>query len=263
MSIFKATPSPALYQSILAIARDPDETDDKLMEYLSSSATSSSENFSAALEIYASNFNEREISALLESHSHLLRPRDALIYQGAVAVLGLTQSCLPRILQIVEKEFIVTLRAISAALSTSFSNIGEEENKKEMNRILKLRQGSTSREDRVREWVDAVLTPGTASPHPMALAAMMIGLPFVPQLNIADGSDPLDVLDINQDDEDLEDLRDERRPKLKERFDGWNGAAMSMEGGPRLLVKVYQRLIELMPFIQAADAVDEMISRCA
>jgi hypothetical protein len=48
---------------------------------------------------------------------------------------------------------------------------------------------------------------------------------------------------------------------MKMRWEGWCDMALSMKGGANLLFKIYNEVVELMPF-RASDAVSEMISRC-
>jgi len=59
----------------------------------------------------------------------------------------------------------------------------------------------------------------------------------------------------------LEDLRDEFRPRIKERFDGWVEVGSVMPGGAGVLLRVYIKILGLMPFFRAGDVVDEIISR--
>ena len=93
----------------------------------------------------------------------------------------------------------------------------------------------------------------------MALAAMMMGFPFMP--DGSEGSDPYGYLDVEQHDKDLDTLREEFRPRFRDRFDGWNETALGIKGGPAVLLRIYSKIVEFMPFIQAPDVVDEMISR--
>lgn len=260
-SIFKITPSLRLYNSILAVSPELDDTAPEIMDILSSIASSSSETFAAALDIHAAECNTEDIASLLDSHSHLLRPRDAPTFQSAVAVLSDDPFFQLRSLKILEKELIETARTIRAALLCCFSHIDDDIHRAEMAQIVNLRHGSSTRQDRIERWVDAVITPGTNPPHPMVFAAMMMGLPVGPVLDDTEDADALGYLDFDHTDPDLEDLREEFRPRLKERFEGWNETAMSMKGGPGVLLKVYAKLLELMPYMRASDAVDEMIGR--
>jgi len=123
--------------------------------------------------------------------------------------------------------------------------------------------GSAVRHDRIERWVDAVVTPNSQPTNPMNFAALLMGLPLPAGLDDGDDGDPFGYLDIDQNDPDLEDLREEFRPPLKERFDGWNDTALLIHGGPALLLDIYAKLMDLMPFLRATDAIDEMISRIA
>lgn len=261
LATFKLTPSLALYNSLLSISADADATSRTLLSILAKVATSSSETLVAALDIYASENLSRKIVSLLDSHSFLLRPRDALTLQTAVSVLSFDPPYQSRSLQVLEKELLDTVYSIRAALRSSFCHIEEDENKAEITEIVKLRQASLSRRERVERWVNAVVTPGTAPTHPMAFAALMMGLPMLPGLDDGDDGDPLGYLDMDPSDPDLEDLREEFRPKIKDRFDGWTDTAVSMKGGSTVLLKVYAKVQELMPFIRAPDIVEEMIGQ--
>jgi hypothetical protein len=257
-SVFKVTPSLPLFSSIVEISAGDTGVITQHLKILQSIATSNSDNFASALAILTTEHKVKEVASLLESHSHLLRPRDAPVLHTAVCLLSNRPAYHLRSLQILEKEFIDTSRAMSVAITACFSSIGKESNKLELARIIKLRSGSQNRQDRIQTWVDTVITPGTLSPHPMALAAMMMGFPFVPE---GEGSDPYGYLDVEQNDKDLDDLRDEYRPKLKDRFDGWNETAQVIKGGAGVLFRIYSKIVELMPFIQASDLIEEMISR--
>jgi hypothetical protein len=59
----------------------------------------------------------------------------------------------------------------------------------------------------------------------------------------------------------LDDLREEFRPKLKDRFEGWYLLTQTMRGGGAVLFKIYAQAIEMMSFLQAPDAMAEMLNR--
>lgn len=259
MTRFELMPSLSLHHSLLSLSLDPDETEDEMQDILAEVATSSSDTFAAALNIYSNDDNPEPISTLLITHYHLLRPRDASILQSATVTLAGDSDFTSQSLQILEKELMDTARALRAAVSPLFNRIEEDTNKQEIVQIAKLRHGSAQRQDRVERWVDKVVTPGRGTPNPMALAAFMMGLPIAPGMEDDDDADPLGYLD--QPDTDLEDLREEFRPKIQERFDGWTEVALVFKGGPAVLMKVYTQIIALMPFFRVHDVVEEMISR--
>lgn len=172
-----------------------------------------------------------------------------------------------------------------------FRGLEEEENKVELKKVLGLRVGSQGRIDRVNRWVDKVLTrsPSTAAGgagggpggfHPVALAAaMMMGFP-PPGLGDGNGDadedadmDMIRLLLEDPDDPDVEELR----PRLKERFIGWQNAALTVKGGTALLGRVYSRMVgddsgkgegseaegsEGMSFLLGNDVTEAMIVRC-
>jgi len=251
-----------LYSSILSISADADHAVYELRELLSSVATSCSDNFAAALDIHASESSTEDILTLLDNHSHLLRPRDANALQSAVAVLSDTPLLQAHGLQIIRKELLDTARAIHSSLLSCFSNVDEVIHREEIRHIAALRMGSSLRHDRIEQWVDAIVTPGSQPPNPMNFAAILMGLPLPPGLDDGD-DDPLGHLDVDQNDPDLEDLREEFRPNLKERFEGWSEMPLTIQGGQALLIDIYVKLTEMMPFLHASDAVDEMIARLA
>jgi len=263
MSVFEVSPSQALFSALLSISPDPETTEEEMMTHLDTIATSCSETFSAALDIYTFMEDADMTMTLLRTHSHLLRPRDAPSLQAAVTVMGKSGDYQARSLEIIEKELLDTARALRAALLVSFSQLDTLSNKEEIQQILKLRQGAAGRQDRIEAWVDAVSTPGTTTPNPMAFAAMMMGLPLVPGMDPSEDADPLGYLDLDPHDPDLEDLREEFRPSFKNRFEGWCSVAFIVSGGDMVLVKVFKKLIELMPFLRANDVVEEMVGRLA
>ncbi|TFK83254.1 hypothetical protein K466DRAFT_589876 [Polyporus arcularius HHB13444] len=263
LAVFKVNPSLRLYSAILANSTSPETTAAELMTYLNEMAPSCPEVFAAALDIHSLERNTITLASLLSSHSHLIRPRDAPIYQSAVTTLGADPFQQQRALDIIEKELLDTANAVRAPLLASFSLLETPENKAEIEQILKLRPSAGGRQDRIERWVDAVITPGTNTPNPMALAAMVMGLPIVPVLDGMDDADPLGYLDLDPTDPDMEDLRDEFRPRLKQRFEGWADAGIAVKGGQTILVKVYRELVKTMPWLRASDVVEEMMARLA
>jgi hypothetical protein len=259
ISIFRVTPSLQLFNSLVNFGSRQSGTNAELCSIISSVATNSSDNFATALAIHALEENVNEIATLLDSHTHLLRPRDAVHYQTAITVLSSNPLLSTLCLRTTEKELVDTIRTISAALLAPFCNIGKEEHKDEIIKIMKLRSGSTARHHRIERWVEVIATP-TSHPHPMAFAAMVMGMPVAQDLEDSDGADPLENV-ANLNDTDLDDLKEEFRPMLKGRFEGWCDVAKSMKGGPAILAKTFGKLTELMPFMKASDVVEEMIGR--
>jgi len=259
MASFRIMPSLLLHSSIMAVTMDMDATSSEMYKILATVATSSSDTFAAAIDIHSVENNADEIFGLLNSHYHLLRPRDAPVLQTAAVILNENPFYQLHSLKILEKEMMDTLRCIRAAILPLFVHVDEEVHKQEIGQIVKLKNGSSQRQDRVERWVEAVETPGFNIPHPMAFAAFMMGLPIAPGLDDSDDADPLGYLD--QVDPDLDDLREEYRPRMRERFEGWTEVASVMRGGPGMLSKVYSQIIALMPFFRVADIVQEMIAR--
>ncbi|KAH9949186.1 hypothetical protein B0H21DRAFT_157497 [Amylocystis lapponica] len=260
---FKLAPSLRLYTALLAISPDTAFTQAQLQKYLETIATSCPEAFAAALDIHALEENTEALVALLNTHTHLLRPRDAASLQAAVTTIARTPSLHARALQCIEKELLETAHAIRAALLVSFSQLDTPANRAELAMILKLRPGAAGRQDRIETWADAVSTPGTNAPNPMAFAAMMMGLPLVPGMDPSEDADPLGYLDLDPHDPDLEDMREEFRPRIKQRFESWSDVAIVVQGGDLIQQKVYREIIESMPFLRANDVVEEIVNRIA
>jgi hypothetical protein len=299
ISTFKTNPSLLLHQALLSISPERESTRQLLEdEILPSIATSCADTVCSALDIHAHNRNVKEIMALLDSSSYLLRPRDHPSLAAAVLTLSLSPSDIVRArsLEILEKELKDTMSAIRVALVGSFAFVHEQTNKDELERVLKLGLGSSARQDRIRRWADAVSTPGTNAPNPLAFAALVMGLPMLPlggggglvgggggpvgggvgpagvavnaaavgaMNDDADDVDPFGYFDVDRTDPDLEDLREEYRPKLRERMEAWLEVAGEMKrGGYGVLVRFYEDVVEDMPFLIAGDVVEELIGRC-
>lgn len=260
LAVFKVAPSLRLYNTLLAITSDAILTSLELSSIMSKIAGETPDNFVAALDIAIANGEASKVVSLLDSYSYLLRPRDAITLQCAVAMLA-DSSYNGRSVVILEKELNECLRAIYTNLRTCFSHIEEEANKKEMSEILKLRSSSSAREHRIVSWVENVATPDNGPMHPMALAAMMMGLPMLPGGDDLDDEDFLSFLDLDSNDSDLEDLRDEFRPNLKAIFNGWVHLGHSIKGASLVLAKVYVKAMEQMPWLAGSDIVNEMTNK--
>ncbi|KAL1743289.1 hypothetical protein HDZ31DRAFT_83529 [Schizophyllum fasciatum] len=250
---FTISPSEELYHAIMSLSEEPDTTEDDLLLILDDIAGSSPDTLVAALNIYADIDDPDTIEALLDEHGALLRTRDFPHLQTAAAALARHSAHTPRALVMLEAELHDAVRAVHAAVLATFVRADERVHREELGAILKLRAGSHARKDRVERWVAGVSGPGGA-PHPVALAAMLMGLPFGPGPDEAAALDSMDFVDLDP----LED--EELRPRLKERFEGWQTLASSMKGGQTVLLRLYTKIVDMMPFFRAQDVVDEMIS---
>ena len=143
--------------------------DARLLALLRITATACSDSFATALEIYAVKGKIEEIIELLDSHSHLLRPRDCDAFQAAARAL-IDTGHKQRALAIMEKELLDTTRAIRQSLLPSYSQLETPANKSEIAAIMKTRAGSAGRQNRVEAWVDAITTPGAEQPNPFVFA---------------------------------------------------------------------------------------------
>lgn len=255
---FRIMPTTSLYNVIHAISPDYSNTERLLMQELNENATKSSDTLTNALSIYATIANTQRIVSLLNTHYHLLRPRDAEVLQDAVAVL-VTTGLPVRGLQIMETELLEAIRAIQAAVASVFGNIDAEVSKQDLEAILKLR-GGPERQDRIHRWVDAIVT-SAPQPSTMALAAMMMGFPIVDEGGQEDVTSFLD--DVEPRDRDWDELKEEFRPPLKERFDGWYQVADNFKDTAiqTALGRLYFKTVEMMPFMRSADVSEHMTFR--
>ena len=260
--IFKVAPSGPLYTSMISIAEDEDELEEKLHPVLMSVAGHSSDNLSAALRIMALSNRTDSVDTLLKTYKHLLRPQDAASLQFAVLIMSSNFYYRTHAISIIEEELTDVTRVFHASIRLCFCNIDSEINKTELTQILALRHDSLNRRTRVTRWVKGVATPQADTTHPMALAALMMGIPLPPGIEGTDEGDMLGYFEMDGDDSEAEDLREEFRPNIKARFQGWVDTAVAVRGGPALLLKVYTKVIGDMPFLKAADVVEEMSTRC-
>ncbi|THH02222.1 hypothetical protein EW026_g614 [Hermanssonia centrifuga] len=258
IAVFEDTPSTSLYTALLSMSADTASTEERLLGLLKSIATVCSDTYAVALEIYAKQRKTDLILNLLDSHSHLLRSRDAHALQSAVLALS-HRGHVQRATQILEAELLETSNAVRQSLLLSYSQLDDEHNRTEISSIIKLRSGAGDRRDRVETWVDNITTPGAETPNPLLFAAMMMGMPPMPGMSQDD--DPYTYLDFDPLDPDLEDLRCEFRPGLKQRFESWVDIGLTLRTGPAVLLKVYKDIIDVMPFLRAPDATEEMINR--
>ncbi|CAA7269169.1 unnamed protein product [Cyclocybe aegerita] len=259
-TIFRQSPSVRLHHTLLAISGNLQATEARISTLLSDIAGDSPDTLIAALDIHLSNGDLSKISSLLESYMYLIRPRDSVTLQYAVATLDGT-SYSRQALRILEKELQDSLNAIHSNIRSCFAHIEEEPNKKELAEILNLRAGTPARKTRIEHWVEQVLTTSSGPMHPLAFTAMMMGLPMLPGVDEGDDADILNYVDLDQNDPDLDDLREEFRPNLKLRFDGWVHLGETMKGGSPILARLYANAIEKMPYLRGNDIISEMVSR--
>ncbi|KAJ7618462.1 hypothetical protein FB45DRAFT_931704 [Roridomyces roridus] len=243
ISIFELTPSYPIFSSIIAINPNESETESKLLDTLSEIAPSSADTLVAALSIHihCGEGHPGTLMALLDEHSHLLRPRDAPVLQRVVNFLTQFSSYQTRALQFAEKEILSTLAAVRASVRSAFSLV-EDKMQLQCDRIV------LGRQQRITDWVQNVSTPGSAPAHPMALAAMLMGFPLPVDMDEGDDMDVLGFLDSDQLD-------------LRERFDGWISLVSTLKGGNSVLGRVYVKTMEEMPYFKVNDIVEEMLSR--
>ncbi|KAF9224582.1 hypothetical protein BS17DRAFT_829314 [Gyrodon lividus] len=261
LGLFKVAPSAPLYASMAAIAEDEDDLEEELHPIIVSVATHSSDNFAAALRILSLTNRAESLDKLLTTHKHLLRPQDSPSLQFATFIMSSNFFYRSHALSIAQEELIDVSDALRAAVRASFCNINAEVYKIELTQILALPQDSLNRRSRIERWVKNVLTPQADATHPMALAALMMGIPLPPGVEGADEGDMLGYFEIDTDDTELEDLKEEFRQNLKVRLQGWVDTVMSVKGGHAMLLKVYNKVIEDMPFLNGNDLVEEMSAR--
>ncbi|KAI0059310.1 hypothetical protein BV25DRAFT_1918554 [Artomyces pyxidatus] len=261
ISHFRVAPSLALYAGIRGIAASPLLTRAHLLKLTQENALASSDNFVAALDIFSAENNSDTLWSLVQRGSHLLRPRDAPSFQLAATTIAQNRQLKPSSLGIVQKELLDTARALRAALLQPFSLLPEAGPSDELEKILKIPSGSLSRPGRIEAWVNSITTPGTQPTHPMAFAAMMMGIPIPGGAEELGDPDPMGFLELDKNDPDFEDLRDEMKPRLKDRFEGWVETASAIGTSTGILFNVYKELSTMMPFLRASDIVEEMLSR--
>lgn len=257
-SAFESAPSLPLYSTLLSMSHDPRTLEERLLSSLKTIATSCPDAYAVALEIYSLEHKVDQVVELLDSYSHLLRPRDAVALQAATTLIS-HHGHAQRALQILESELLDTIRVTRHALLQSFSQLETPQNRSELAQIIKMGSRAPGRHGRVESWVDAVTTPGADQPNPMMFAAMVMGIGPLPGMNPDD--DPYTYLDLDPHDPDLEDLRSEYRPNLKKRFESWTDVALMLRDGPAVLLRVYRKVVEEMPFLRASDVTEEMIGR--
>ena len=262
VSYFETAPSPEMYRAIRSISTDQANIRRSLLEAAESNALWSSDNFAAALTIFALEDSTETIWKLLSRGTHLLRPCDALDYQNAVVSLSTKAAFKSRALTMCQDQLLSIAREFRASLRLSFSRLYDAARVSELEALLK--QKSVSRTSNIESWVSAISTPGASHPHPMAFAAMMMGLPL--PVPVAGGElggvDEFNMLDLEKDtDPDLDDLREEFRPQFKERIQGWLGATLAIGKQDKVFRTVFEELLTMMPFLRDSDIVDEMVNR--
>jgi hypothetical protein len=100
----------------MEIADESEEMQSELLSTLSTTAATCADTLAAALEIYSFEDQPEEISALLDSHSHLLRPCDHEFLRTAVQTLSFSSRSYSRAFLILEKELLDTARMIRSTI---------------------------------------------------------------------------------------------------------------------------------------------------
>jgi hypothetical protein len=260
VSHFQISPSLELYKSIKKISTDVPTIRRSLLETAESNALWSSDNFAAALSIFASEDSAEVIWRLHTRGAHLLRPRDAFDYQTAIHALGNKPAFKSRAQKICENQLLAIARELRAELGLPFSRLYDPARVTELEALVK--QNPMSRTANVESWVTAISTPNQNQPSPMAFAAIMMGLPVPVAGGEFGGVEELNGLDLGKEtDPDLEDLRDEFRPQFKSRFQGWLGATLTIGNPDQVFRAVYTELLTMMPFLRESDIVEEMLNR--
>lgn len=260
LSYFQISPSLGLFRGIISISMDVTAIRRSLLEAAESNAFWSSDNFAAALRIFASEESADTIWKLHIHGAHLLRPRDSIHYQCAVVALANKFTFKSRALDICRDQLLIIVREFRASLCLPFSRLYDPARVAELEALL--RQTSVARVSNIESWVTGVLAPGASHPNPMTFAAMMMGLPVPVTGGELGGVDEFNMLDLEKDsDPDLEDLREEFRPHFKDRFQSWLGATLTIGKPDQVFHAVFNELLRMMPFLRASDIVDEMLSR--
>ena len=259
-SHFQISPSLGLYKGIMSIGPDIVPIRRSLLEAAESNALWSSDNFAAALSIFAFEDSADTIWKLHSRGTHLLRPRDSTDYQRAVVTLAKKFTFKSRALDICQDQLLIVAREFQASLCLAFSRLYDPARVAELEALLK--QTSVARGSNIESWVTGVLPPGASHANPMTFAAMMMGLPVPVAGGELGGADEFNMLDLEKDrDPDLEDLREEFRPRFKERFQTWLGATITIGKHDQVFRAVFKELLTMMPFLRATDIVDEMLNR--
>ncbi|KAI0269337.1 hypothetical protein BC834DRAFT_624032 [Gloeopeniophorella convolvens] len=262
VSCFQILPSLELYNSTKRISTDPLGAQQSLLKTAESNAFASSDNFAAALNIFAHERSADTVLDLLKRGSHLLRPRDTAIHQVALRALSLKSTHKPQAMKICHDQLLVVARELRAALCVPFSRLYDPVRVTELDALLK--QRSLSRASNVESWVSAVSTPASSMPNPVAFAAMMMGLPVPPPIaeGEIDGPEEINMIDLEKDrDPDLDDLREELRPQLKSRFESWQRTMQDVARSGNAFRQVIGELLALMPFLSDNEIIEEMLAR--
>lgn len=259
LTVFKETPSLGLYYSLSSISQNMVKTESQLSKILQEIAGDTPENLVAALDIYISNNDYKKVASLLDRFMYLLRPRDAMTLQCAAAILS-DSPFRSHSLSILEKELDDSLHSIKAMVRNCFVPIEDESSKKELLEILKLKVGP-QRKTRIEQWSQRVCSGSGSHMGPMAFAAVMMGLPMLPGVEEGDDMDLMNYFDMDPEDADFDNVREQYRPNIKVRFDGWVHLGQRLPGGRAVLAKTYLKAVEMMPYIQGQDIVEEMGNR--
>ncbi|KAA1465919.1 hypothetical protein DENSPDRAFT_830617 [Dentipellis sp. KUC8613] len=295
LELFKEHPDSKLYGMILRMTTRPvDVVKAELLQVVKDYAYVSSDCFSVALSIFRAGAQHQQVLVLLSCGAHLLRPRDAPMYQTVILQLSRYPELRHHALSLVEKELHNIICSIRAELLTVFSGLETPTNASEVQEILKLPMDGHMRKHRLERWLDAIKTPRPLDP--MVSAATIIGLPTPPPLHwIVPLQEVLEVEDImdelepwysasetyeDEADEsevyeadpfgifhkkelpgDLEDIRDQLKSQMGEQLQGWVRSSGAIPGSTKMLLQVIRKTVEMMPFVQGNDIVDEMVIR--
>lgn len=253
-TIFKMSPSTRLFTCLVSMTPD-DSSLHNLDETLSSIATTSGTSLATALEVYADDEKPDEIAALLNSHYYLLGPQEFQPLEKAVKALSQESEHRLSALEYTRRELIDTIRTIHHAILPLFERMDAPAQREAIARIVETRRGSPGRQEQIERWVETAVTPGPN--NPMAFAAMMMGFP-VPGFQ---PDDTESLFNLALDDQELADLKEQLCPDLKKRLKGWVEMAEGIRDGHGMLSQVYDEVLEVMPFLQAEDLVEEMNGR--
>jgi hypothetical protein len=274
IATFTATPSLTLYRTLLHSLSEYSSSARRtqLLSILSTISTTSAYTLSAALYIYAYEDKAPPILSVLSTHSHLLRAQDhpALVLATQVLCTSALHPIREKGLEVLRRELEDSARAIRAAIRACFPKYPQRKHVADLGRALALPRGSPRRAEQIGRWIEDVMDPGPpVGAHPMALAALMLGVP-IPHAQADTDEGEMYFLDADEDDEELVDAREEFRPKLRERWEAWVGCAGSVKGGKRVLEVVGKGIVGKegvgglgfgLGWMGEKDVVNEMIGK--
>lgn len=269
-TIFKKAPATWIVNTLLEIVPIPfnKSVSSNIDSILQEIAPSTSDTFAAALQIYAQLGMPERLTQLLDTHYHLLRPRDSSVLQVAVLTLLDCPGYGTESLRYAESAFRDTIQNVHNAIRGTFIRIEEDQYVRYLEeQVLKLKQGTATRKEHLEEWAGNVISPPSAGMlHPFAFAAMMMGMPPFPGTDMAgddedDESAILGFVNLDQADPDLRELKEEFRPDLKESLEIWIELMHVTQKGRTIASKLYLEFSQKMPWMKAGDVMEEMIKR--